>query len=359
MRNSNRWNRGSGSDNERQTAGVGELRAVAERLLETGAHYLEQGREWLHAATRREQGRHDEAERRREGFRGSEEGFGPPPQGFGSGGEDPLGPWSSSDRRGASGGSSGSGNRAYSTRNTPYEGRTRAGYDYDDHRAREFDARADHLARQRPGSAMHDEGYRSPGRQDWMRDADYIPGSYGFGGEGRPQTGAASGRGGQGSARGGSDHSGHWDQAYRAQGQGGQRGRGPRGWSRSDERILEDVNERLCDDPIVDATEIEVRCEQGRIVLEGTVPTRWMKHRAEDIADAVPGAKEVDNRIRVAAEEPAPRGDFDTGSDQRRTSEDPLSQDSASKQQTRSVTATPATGAAASQGAAPDPQQPH
>src|SRR5690606_41719684 len=34
--------------------GVGELRAVAERLLETGARVLDQGREWLHAATRRQ-----------------------------------------------------------------------------------------------------------------------------------------------------------------------------------------------------------------------------------------------------------------------------------------------------------------
>src|SRR5690606_20010611 len=39
-------------DRDRQAAGVGEFRAVAERLLETGAQYLEQGREWLHAATR-------------------------------------------------------------------------------------------------------------------------------------------------------------------------------------------------------------------------------------------------------------------------------------------------------------------
>jgi len=42
------------------------------------------------------------------------------------------------------------------------------------------------------------------------------------------------------------------------------------------------------------------------------VPTRWMKHRAEDIADSISGVKDLDNRIRVAAEEPAAHGDFDT-----------------------------------------------
>src|SRR5690606_39709440 len=77
-----------------------------------------------------------------------------------------------------------------------------------------------------------------------------------------------------------------------------------RGYVRTDERILEDVNEQLCEDAIVDASDIEVHCAQGHVVLSGRVPTRWMKHRAEDIADSVRGVKDVDNRIRVAAEEP-------------------------------------------------------
>src|SRR5690606_13240027 len=70
----------------------------------------------------------------------------------------------------------------------------------------------------------------------------FLPGSYGFGGEGRRQADAT-------------DHddfeqtTGRWERAYRAQAQGTPRGRGPRGYVRSDERILEDVNERLCDDP--------------------------------------------------------------------------------------------------------------
>jgi osmotically-inducible protein OsmY len=37
------------------------------------------------------------------------------------------------------------------------------------------------------------------------------------------------------------------------------------------------------------------------VVLEGTVPDRYMKHAIEDLADAAPGAEDVDNRIRVVA----------------------------------------------------------
>lgn len=87
--------------------------------------------------------------------------------------------------------------------------------------------------------------------------------------------------------------------AYREQGLRGNRGRGPRSYARSDERIAEDLNERLTEDDLLDASDIEVRCSGGKVVLEGEVADRWMKHRAEDIADACYGVKDVDNRIRV------------------------------------------------------------
>ncbi len=104
-------------------------------------------------------------------------------------------------------------------------------------------------------------------------------------------------------------------QGYREQGLGGHRGRGPQRYSRSDERILEDVNERLTEDDLIDASDIQVRCSDGRIVLEGEVDDRWMKHRAEDIADACSGVKDVDNRIRVraASGERQGRGDRSMG----------------------------------------------
>jgi osmotically-inducible protein OsmY len=77
------------------------------------------------------------------------------------------------------------------------------------------------------------------------------------------------------------------------------RGRGPRNYSRSDDRIKEDINDRLSDDPFVDASDIDVTVSTGEVTLTGTVDDRSNKRRAEDLAEAVSGVKNVENRIRV------------------------------------------------------------
>lgn len=82
---------------------------------------------------------------------------------------------------------------------------------------------------------------------------------------------------------------------------GEHRGRGPKGYSRSDERIIEDVNDRLTDDPYLDATEIEVGVANREVTLSGTVDSREAKRRAEDLADGVAGVVHVQNNLRVAA----------------------------------------------------------
>jgi osmotically-inducible protein OsmY len=77
------------------------------------------------------------------------------------------------------------------------------------------------------------------------------------------------------------------------------KGKGPRNYKRSDERIKEDINDRLSDDPFVDASEIDVTVNEGEVTLTGTVNERSDKRRAEDIAEAVSGVKNVENRLRV------------------------------------------------------------
>lgn len=77
------------------------------------------------------------------------------------------------------------------------------------------------------------------------------------------------------------------------------RGRGPKNYQRSDERIREEVCERLTMDHDVDATEIEVEVQGGTVVLNGSVNERHAKRIAEDIADSVRGVKDVQNNIRV------------------------------------------------------------
>jgi hypothetical protein len=76
-------------------------------------------------------------------------------------------------------------------------------------------------------------------------------------------------------------------------------GRGPKGYKRSDERIKEDVCERLTRDPEVDASEIEVQVKDGEVTLTGTVESRDQKRRAEDVIENVSGVREVNNQLRM------------------------------------------------------------
>lgn len=77
------------------------------------------------------------------------------------------------------------------------------------------------------------------------------------------------------------------------------RGKGPKNWKRSDDRIYEEVCEALTFDDHVDATDIEVAVNDGEVTLSGAVPSRRMKRLAEDVVDDVSGVRDVHNRIRV------------------------------------------------------------
>lgn len=79
--------------------------------------------------------------------------------------------------------------------------------------------------------------------------------------------------------------------------------RGPKGYTRSDERLKEDICERLMMADDIDTSEVEVNVKAGQVILEGTVPSRRMKHTIEDLVDAAPGVQDIDNRIRVRREE--------------------------------------------------------
>ncbi|HEU4697683.1 MAG TPA: BON domain-containing protein [Gemmatimonadales bacterium] len=81
--------------------------------------------------------------------------------------------------------------------------------------------------------------------------------------------------------------------------QGTHYGRGPRGYQRADARIEEDVNEMLTRDPDVDASDIEVKVQNGEVTLTGHVDSRDAKRRAEDLAEQCSGVREVHNQLRV------------------------------------------------------------
>lgn len=130
----------------------------------------------------------------------------------------------------------------------------------------------------RPG--MGGQGYSS-------QDFGGYEGSFGQGGSFGQSRGFGSEQSGSYLTRGGRQQ---W---------GRHSGRGPKNYTRSDDRIREDVNDRLTDDPHIDASEIDVKVSNCEVTLTGTVESRDEKRRAEDCAEAVSGVKNVQNNLRV------------------------------------------------------------
>ncbi len=80
--------------------------------------------------------------------------------------------------------------------------------------------------------------------------------------------------------------------------QGRHAGRGPKNWQRSDDRIKEDVNERLTEHSLIDATEIDIAVKNGEVTVSGSVDDRRTKRLVEDLIEGVSGVKEVHNQLR-------------------------------------------------------------
>jgi hypothetical protein len=76
-------------------------------------------------------------------------------------------------------------------------------------------------------------------------------------------------------------------------------GTGPSNYTRSDDRIQEDVNDRLTWDGRIDASDVNVDVNDGVVTLTGSVDRRWDKRIAEDDADDVMGVVDVNNQLRV------------------------------------------------------------
>ena len=139
-----------------------------------------------------------------------------------------------------------------------------------------------------------------------------------------PRRAAESGGGGDWAASGAG-----WSQRRGAESRGGApfghagpaAGTGPRGWRRTDERIHDDVCDRLARRRDLDVADVSVEVEDGWVRLSGTVSDRPMKHAIERVVDACAGVRDIDNRIRVmrpdvggADEPPAPHASVPTDS---------------------------------------------
>lgn len=79
----------------------------------------------------------------------------------------------------------------------------------------------------------------------------------------------------------------------------GRRAAGPKNYTRSDERIREEVCERLTHAPTLDVSEVTVSVAGGVVTLTGSVDNRRMKYAVEDLADDTYGVTDVINQIHV------------------------------------------------------------
>lgn len=145
------------------------------------------------------------------------------------------------------------------------------------------------------------------GRDEWHRGGARMDrGRYGRWDEGErgrgwgPSYGYGPGYGGS------SDYGRRFGQSFAGESGGMQgrmgehdlRGKGPKNYRRSDDRIREEVCEML-EDADIDASEIDVKVREGEVTLEGSVKDRWSKREAEDVVCGVRGVKDCHNQLRL------------------------------------------------------------
>ena len=167
-----------------------------------------------------------------------------------------------------------------------------------------------------PGYGQGGYGY---GYGQGMYGQGYGQGGYGQGGYGRGSYGSSSyGQGGyaqSGYGPGGWREGAYGEEGYReVYGYGAQRprlrytsttvfgrfyGRGPKGYRRPDDRIRDEVNEELARHPEIDATEIDVKVQNGEVTLTGKVEDRHQKRLAEDVAERAFGVTDIHNQLKV------------------------------------------------------------
>jgi hypothetical protein len=80
-------------------------------------------------------------------------------------------------------------------------------------------------------------------------------------------------------------------------------GLGPRGYRRADDRICEELHDRLTANGFIDATDIKCLVQDGEVTLSGVVNSRQTKRAAEDVADGIQGVRDVHNNLRIEARE--------------------------------------------------------
>ena len=159
------------------------------------------------------------------------------------------------------------------------------------------------------GGYREETGYRdfdNPEWAEWATSGDegeqyFGTGSHYGGGFGTAPSSRASAAGTAGAT--GYAREGSWsddsDWGLEEESSESFRGRGPKGYTRTDDRLREAICERLTDDPRIDASDIEVDVQQQKVTLRGSVGDRRTKYAVEELVE-YSGAREVENQLRVS-----------------------------------------------------------
>ena len=86
------------------------------------------------------------------------------------------------------------------------------------------------------------------------------------------------------------------------------RGKAPRSYKRSDQRIMEDIFEAVSAEMTLDSSDVEINITNGEVVLSGNVRDRRDKWRIEDLVENISGVTHIENRIRITSEARSPYG---------------------------------------------------
>ncbi|WP_437667503.1 BON domain-containing protein [Sorangium sp. So ce1182] len=79
--------------------------------------------------------------------------------------------------------------------------------------------------------------------------------------------------------------------------------------------MREDICDQISEHPDLDASDVEVKVQNGEVVLSGTVRERRFKHQLESLAERISGVTDVRNEIRMYREQQQQQhGEAKTGS---------------------------------------------
>jgi osmotically-inducible protein OsmY len=155
----------------------------------------------------------------------------------------------------------------------------------------------------RGGGGMNEygtPGYETAGYDSELGYSGQSMSGRGYGSEYRSGSSSGYGSGGYGSSSGYQLGSQQRDSGYQ---QRSYRGLGPQNYQRADDRIRDDVHEKLTESDEIDARNIMVDVNQGNVTLTGTVPERRMRYAAEDLVEGCMGVSNINNQLKVQREE--------------------------------------------------------